>query len=659
MRHILRDVNRRRLTAATLAATVLVLSASLTRWPHATPPVDVRAAPTMEEQRSGCRDRDALTTYSRRSIEPSSILGCERATVTVTLGTRCDVAPLDVVLSFDHSASMGDGKALENAKKGVYNFLKALDIGRQPATRVGLVVHGSKPDRFALTDNAGRINGIVSSLSAEGDDNLPDSITAAINLFKDTPETDGPPPRRVIVIFSDGETDNDEGKEARAESAARTAEGQGIDVLTVCLKNGFDRCGWLGSLTSNPAFRFKSAGSGLVGKFRAAAETLRSLWIESIDVGEFLPVGMRIVEDSARPPLAADTDLEERTLAWKLFENRRRYDGTGIVSRTISYQVELSDPPPTDPSDYVFETRFATFDDSRNLPGTIDIPTATLHVAGPCPSRIEPTAPPKPSPPPPPHTPTPESPPPPAELPTQSPIQAWPTSSARYTIALPIAQLDRCDERKHPPDTVILLDVSHSMKDTLPDGRSKLAEALYMAELFVQGMKRGEKTAILTFADDVREASDGLTTSGWRLKAILSDPQRMSHRSGTRIDRALAHAIEIFKRDGNDDSAAGRNRRPVIILVTDGRTDAPDLRQRTLSLATAFKGRNRPHGYAKRGRIYTVAVEGEEGSADQEHLEQIASTSRFAFVADSAASMRAIPPHIARTQHCAEATDKP
>ncbi len=572
-----------------------------------------RSAPSaglsVQQERGSCSDAhpdsspDALTDalYSSRTVSPEAILGCERATITVTLGARCEVADLHVVVSFDHSQSMADGNALKRAKEGVRDLLQELDIDSYPGTRVGLVTHGAQASSVDLSDKAGAISSRVLNLKAAGNEDVAGSIDEASKMFVRTPVGSGVPPRRVIVVFTDGVSDPNQ--KGPAIGAARKAHSQGVEVISVCFENGYFSCPWTKDLASASRLSMTNKGDrGMNRAFRTVFDDLRTTGIVSLSLADILPVGLSYVEDSAKPSLQAGSNIEERTLAWRENDNKRRYRQPRVISRTLQYEVEPTDPLTTTVRSYVISQSSGTFEDNRGFGGPWRVPTSTLRVLGPCPLRIEPTPPPRtpPVPPSPPDepspTPTPAWTPPAGLIDPPRNVQPWPVVPAPSTVYLPILDLEYCRDRRVPVDTVLLIDVSESMRG------AKLDAAKKGATLFVNSMRSQDRTALITFADDARSASTHLR-SYEQTSTLRRDIRDMQLRNGTNIAGALTAATELLDREAR----TGRSRQPVIVLLTDGDDLDPSRQTAALTIAKSFV-QERQAGYRMFGRLFTVAV---------------------------------------------------
>ena len=675
MRHILRSKNRTLFAVTPLAVAVSGLFFALLPPRHApwipASTADARAF----GERSGCRDSDVATggLLSQRTVEPGGILSCETAEMTIKLGTSCVSAPLHVMISLDRSGSMLRGGALAEARSGALALLDALDLKRNPNTLVGVVSHGRVPrvDIRPSNDHGsvrGRISGV--SASANVDDNLAGSVREAQRQLAGADAPFGESARRIIVVFSDGETDGDPNKERAARNAARDAKGDGTILFSVCVANTGSNCGLMAEMATSRGHSFASGNRSLIGAFRTIADRMRAYAVDSVDYTEVLPVGLEIISGTVKPALHVSSDLSERRLSWRIGPLPGE-DPTGPVTRTIKFSIRPTTPQPSLPVTYTLRHAEATFQDNAEKAhlGTIRVPTATLRVLGACPDRVEPTV---PAPPPQPPSPTPPDPPaatpaptptadrpPPGQLPPPERVQPWPTRVARYQIALPIAQLYRCPERAEPPDTVLLLDVSTSMAGLLADGRTKRDGARWAARQFLNEMLRGDRAALLTFGEDARLSPAGLTSRVPDLRRDLLSQRVLQPRPGSRIDRALAAGIAVLEQGARPDQM----RQPVIVLITDGRLWDDAQVAEAKALAKRFD-QGYLRGYGNTGRLFTIAVDGlgswDEADRQQRHelLRDLASKRDYAYVVESADALAATAAAIAAEQRCQESSDR-
>lgn len=217
------------------------------------------------------------------------------AAVGVTLDIRMDcpkrVAPLDIVLVVDHSASMGALGRLDNAKLAAGAFLDALD----PAvTRVGLVAFSDDVSRdTALTHDFGQIRRAVDLLRPAGQTGISQALNAARTLLNQRrPEALG-----AVILLTDGA--NTAGPEPMLASAQRLKD-TGAILVTVCA-GSCDTA--LPLAASRPAYAFNvQASAGLVDLFRHLAEELTVDQPHDLLVTDSFPAAVAVDPASMAPP---------------------------------------------------------------------------------------------------------------------------------------------------------------------------------------------------------------------------------------------------------------------------------------------------------------------------------------------------------------------
>lgn len=359
----------RQRSAPSLAATTGFIAMGLLSLIHVPA---VRAAPAAQggSARSLCTDVDQTTglPLSTRVISPSMVRICDTAEVSVTVKVSCEVAPLHVMISIDRSGSMA-GRPLQDAVDATDALLDALIAENLPNIRAGEISHGDPPriDQ-KLTDDLSMVKTRIHGLNAEGQDNLPQSITMARQELVNERSKSRAKPVDVMVVLSGGGLTH---LPAEAVKAATLAKAQAILVIAVCIdKNTPDSCNAMKNVATSSHYYFQGKDSdGLADALRKIAHDLTQAAgsLRSLVVQETLPAGLAYVDKSARP--AAAYDPISRTLRWDLSEVLTGGQGLG-------YRVQ-----PSELYTYTLSTQTrAAYRDSLGASGSIVVPTAVLRV---------------------------------------------------------------------------------------------------------------------------------------------------------------------------------------------------------------------------------------------------------------------------------------
>ncbi|NLF74562.1 MAG: VWA domain-containing protein, partial [Chloroflexi bacterium] len=190
-------------------------------------------------------------------------------------------------------------------------------------------------------------------------------------------------------------------------------------------------------------------------------------------------------------------------------------------------------------------------------------------------------------------------------------------------------------ERDTPVDVVLVIDISGSMRDSTPEGISKLEATKHAALTFVSrfnlvpGMTQADQIAVVSFSDDATLESD-LTRDQAALETIISG---LRESGGTNIAAGIEMATDILAGPQANYAAGAK---PVIVVLSDGQDSSPgevrDEADRARQLVDA--------------QIVTVGL-GDPDDVDQDTLRDIADSPDLAFFTSSAEELNDFYDHIA------------
>jgi len=261
-----------------------------------------------------------------KSAGPASVALGATVDVTLTVKASCPggSSPLHVVLVLDASAAMQVEPNTE-IRAVARQIISALDMGDNPATRVGVVSFNSSATILCqLTNDTNRARGCVDNVgSPEGETSIASGILAGIGVIttgrKDL-EVPAEDIREVMVVIAGGPDGAGCGS---AQRAAGQAKGHGILVISVCVGPNCDvQC--MRSIPSSPHYYFEAPTStDLERIFLEIAALLRmiqsmsdGLQVTGLSVTDRLPPNMAYVPGSAVPPPSA-LDATAGTLTWR------------------------------------------------------------------------------------------------------------------------------------------------------------------------------------------------------------------------------------------------------------------------------------------------------------------------------------------------------
>jgi fibro-slime domain-containing protein len=321
---------------------------------------------------------------------------------------------------------------------------------------------------------------------------------------------------------------------------------------------------------------------------------------------------------------------------WVFIDDRLVID-LGGVHGTLVDSVDLDALGLTEGADYDLDLFFA---ERHTGESHFRIDTSILVVPSPTPPPTETSTPsttPSPTP-----TATATAPPTSTTAPTPPPTA---TPAKRY---LPFAGRAACQDRR--VDLVLVVDASTSMRADGGDGRSKIAAATHAAGQLVSalalagdGEARGDRAALVGFNGAAWIAQPLTGRRALLAEALAGLPPRVAE--GTRLDLALWTAREAALAGG-----AGRDRLPVVVLLTDGLPSqvplGPDGTMASTVLAAADAAKQ--DGL----RLYTIGL-GRPGELDPDLLRGVASDPSMFRHAPDAGQLGAIYAELAEIVRCA------
>lgn len=289
----------------------------------------------------------------------------ETTRVTLTLQSVCpaELAPIDVMLVIDQSASMADDEKLVNAKRAAERFVAEMDF---PQSRVGLVAFNHDAGiRSPLSDQPGPVEAAIDSLIAGGQTN----VSGAMDIARQHLEERADPDRaQAMVVLTDGRN-TVSGADPIPEAAQR-AKAAGIVVATFCAGGDCDPD--LEPAASTPDLYFNVTDtSRLVALYAELAGQLQRNALRSITVVDIVPANMRFLGGTGSPePDDVDYDRPDGTtaLTWRL--------GGAFPPDGLSYDLEPLEEGvhPTN------VTAVADFVDRKGLSGQVPFPVPEVEV---------------------------------------------------------------------------------------------------------------------------------------------------------------------------------------------------------------------------------------------------------------------------------------
>lgn len=521
-------------------------------------------------------------------------------TVDVTLGVAAncppsggDVAPADIVLLLDRSASMRDNNLFAPAVEALRTFVQLTDFSKH---QVAIVTFFSPI--IALRSTV-EVNQPLSSdgaavLAALDRVPIPDAFTGGTDI---TGAIDGaqaelagaghrPVAKPVMVLVTDGEhnalfSEPPVNAANRARAAGTTIFAIGIGVQATARIQ-------LQQIAGDPERYFDSpTADDLREAYRRIAGSLSAPGeIRDMQVSVLMPAAFSYVPDSAVPP---PTTVGSASLLWRV----DRLSGGGW---TATYKIRADQLG----LHAVSKLAYADYIDADGTVASrpFDVPEVEVVAPGTPVPTVEPTA-----------------------------TRPAPTPDGLIHTYLPVAYKNFCTPSR-PFDVVLAIDTSSSMAG------DKLTRAVQAAREFVGFLQlppsRGAIVSFNSAADIVKSWTDDRA-------ALLGGLDKLSSGEGTRIDLALRKARVLF-----ESREAAADREAVLILLTDGKHAGSPV-QDVYNEAAAFR-----RGDVK-ATVYTISI---GADADTALLEYIAGDPARHFNAPGAEDLVRIYREIAGALPC-------
>lgn len=506
--------------AALAALALLAPSASASRAaPQAHDVPDVADAPATTT--------GVCTTATSMTAAPTRVPLGDTVDVTLAVTGTCppgggDVAPADIVLLLDRSASMRDNNLFAPAVEAIRTFVQLTDFSVHQVAVISFLTPAlSLESRVVvhqpLSGDQAAVLAAVNAIPIPPVYTMWTDVTAAIDggqaeLVSARRRSNAKP---VLVLVTDGEH-NAPSAEEPTEAAAR-ARAAGTTIFTIGIGVQSTARIQLEQIAGDPSRYFDSpTADDLRNAYRAIAGSLSAPGeIRDLQVSVLMPAALSYIPGSSSPPPATEGSA---SLLWRI-------DRLPPGGWTATYRLRANQLGHHDVSKLAYV-------DYLDADGTVasrpfDVPAVDVVAPGTPAPTAEPT-----------------------------PTRVPPTADARIHVYLPVAYRNHCIPSR-PFDVVLAIDTSSSMAG------EKLARSVEAARDFVGYLSfPPSRAAIVTFnstADVVKTWSDDRA-------ALLAGLDRLSSGEGTRIDLALRKARALF--EGREASA---NREAVLILLTDGK----------------------------------------------------------------------------------------
>ena len=478
------------------------------------------APPKPEAEGRGC------TVVPDKRATPAEIVLGETVRIELRLEGSCPPrpAPLELVLLLDASGSMAAGEADARARDAAMSVLAGLD---PELARVGLVLFADTAR--SLHPLGAAVTGIAADLARvrpEGASRVAAGLREAAALWS------GPPAeaeaRRLVLLLSDGAIE----EEPDLWLARDALREQGVALHALVFANeelDYRHRLAMRRLVEEPERLLTDPARTTLGRWLDAQihhVPTRGL-LDRVRVIDEIPPDMTYVPDSARP--AATWDPDTRRLSWML---AARPGQPPLGAPSLNYALRPTRPGlrPTN----VFAEADLTDALGRDVSLRFPLPRV----------RVRPSA----------HA-------------------AW----------LPWVSDGVCLRRPPPLDLVVALDTSRSMMSSAGEParpeRTRLDAARAAVRMLAEALdaeSRAWDRAQAPVADPAAAHRLGVVTFDARARPVVplvSEPARVDlglaspgTASGTRIDLGLRAAGEML-------AERGRDSRPVVLLLTDGRPD--------------------------------------------------------------------------------------
>ncbi len=221
--------------------------------------------------------------------------------------------PLHLVLVVDGSGSMV-GQPNQETKDALRDFVQALDLPQHPMREVGVVEFNSSARTLCrLSKNLGQVVSCIGRIGASGGTNIDGGVLEGLEvLLHGRSPASGPAMQEVMVVLTDGQ--NNAGCPSLLD-AARTVEGQGVLLITICIGANCDAACMMQAASSQDHFFEEPSSLGLPSVFDRIDTILTGIALRQFTVATFLPENMEYVPNSAKPPASHWPD--HRILEWQ------------------------------------------------------------------------------------------------------------------------------------------------------------------------------------------------------------------------------------------------------------------------------------------------------------------------------------------------------
>lgn len=562
------------------------------------------------------------TSAVGKVVSPADIRLCEAAEVTVTLSPTCPGSPINIVLIIDEVYKVGYSDPADRTQ-ALRNAVNRLQLSKNPHIRIAVVwMQNARANlRLDFTNDTGEINSNLSVPPVSRFDAPPqcfecgfrEAVRALDSAEKDYPNTEI---SEIVVLAPLGVYDPV--SVPGVMQGANMAKGRGATVISTCF--AWTHCDPVLRRAASQARLYLAYGEGarLGALLNDVVRSSVAAALKTVQVKDKVPDGVEIVPGSL-VPAPVDADLAAGTARWEFTE-------PFTDTYTITYQVRplalgvwpLGEGALVEVEDNLFRT------------AELMLPAPLLTASLECP--LEPTP-----------TPTATTPPTATATATITPV---PTSRPGR-IFLPIAVREQCRDLQLYADVVLVLDVSTSMRSTEPDGRTKWAEAVDAASLFVRTMSLGDAADRVAIVGFNRDAWIAQRLSGNRAAvdtAIAGLGARMAEH--TRLDLAVKVGADAL-------GTPVPGREQIMILLTDGLPNqVPYAEDGSMDTTILRAARTVKAGGVT---IYTVAL-GRAGGASPEVnvglLREVASRPDTAYTAAEASALEHIYHEIAVVIPC-------
>ncbi len=500
----------------------------------------------------------------------------------------------------------GDEDLIRVVQQAVREFLDEMENDIKGGRyRVGIVAFNDRAiELVPLTDDVTRLRSRLTRLRGQGNTRVDLGLSAATRQLvgvsvRGRQDLDH---KKLVILFSDGKFDR--------RTTARLRTRAEIEVLTVAVGRTADRAA-MRQLASRPQYALEVRDQkGLVTLVRSFKPNQRAVTMPEMTVEDIVATNMALVPDSMVPPVSRAPD--ERTMQWDF--------APPSFPITITYRVR----PQEAGIHLVSEKARASWKDSLGRTGDLVFPPLEVEVlALPTPTAtLVPSA-----------TPTVEVPPTPTAtlVPTPEPGEVYLPRLYKDPEPVPTK---KCEPSQQTVDVVLAVDISTSMNEPAPGGKSKLQWAIDAAAEFVAKMKAQDQVAVVAFSAAADLASP-LTVDKARVTAALRGLVGAGV-TGTRIDLGLSYALDELEsvRHASDHTRA-------VVLVTDG-------------LQTGGGGNDAVRAVAAqlRSRQITVVTIGIGDDVDATLLREVASKPEYYYPAPSADQLLDIYREIAQYIAC-------